>query len=187
LTLGVDRNSDKLSDLFDERDQAVKDSVSRLIEKAHEKDRHVGICGDAPSTHDDYAEFLVREGIDAISVSPDVVLETILKVHDIEQETGGNESTVSGSGAGYEQETSEIDEDSEPFELEVDVKTSIGGSAGEIYDALKDEGEAKANQLLNYTAEKVNSEKLHEGLGWLAKEGKIKMKKDEGDVKYSLK
>jgi pyruvate,water dikinase len=187
LTLGVDRNSDKLSDLFDEREPAVKDSVSTLIEKAHEKDRHVGICGDAPSTHDDYAEFLVREGIDAISVSPDVVLETILKVHDIEQETGGNESTISDSGADFKQETGDIEEDSEPFELEVDVKTSIGGSAGQIYDALKDQGEAKANQLLNYTAEKVDSEKLHEGLGWLAKEGKIEMKKDDGDVKYSLK
>ncbi|MFB6241464.1 MAG: phosphoenolpyruvate synthase [Candidatus Nanosalina sp.] len=186
LTLGVDRNSDKLSDLFDERDPAVKESVSTLIEKAHEKDRHVGICGDAPSTHDDYAEFLVREGIDAISVSPDVVLETILKVSDIEDEIGGNESDVSGSGTDYTAE-SEEDEGSEPIELEVDVRTTIGGTAGEIYETLKDQGEAKANQLLNYTADKVDHEKLHEGLGWLAKEGKIEMEKDNGEVKYSLK
>lgn len=86
MTLGVDRNSGKLSDLFDERDPAVKKSVETLIEKAHKHDKHVGICGDAPSTHEGYAEFLVKAGIDAISVSPDVALETVLKVKDAEEE-----------------------------------------------------------------------------------------------------
>jgi hypothetical protein len=179
LTLGVDRNSDKLKELFDERDKAVKDSVSKLINKAHGRNRHVGICGDAPSTHEGYADFLVEEGIDAISVSPDVALETILKVHDAEQ--GVDTDRASREGADYEAE-----EGSE-FKVEVDVETSIGGTAGRIYDTLKDEGEAKANQLLNFTADQIDHEKLHEGLGWLAKEGKIEMEKDDGEVKYRLK
>ncbi|MDY6789290.1 MAG: phosphoenolpyruvate synthase [Candidatus Nanohaloarchaea archaeon] len=84
LTLGIDRNSEKLADIFDERDPAVKRSVEDLIEKAHRKDRPVGICGDAPSSHKEYAEFLVKSGIDSISVSPDVALKTILKVADAE-------------------------------------------------------------------------------------------------------
>ena len=182
LTLGVDRNSDKLKELFDERDEAVKKSVETLIEKAHGKNRHVGICGDAPSTHEGYADFLVDQGIDAISVSPDVALETILKVHDAEE--GVSTGEVSRESSGYEPETGE---DSEALELEVDVQTSIGGTAGEIYDALKEQGEAKANQILNYTADKVNNKKLHEGLGWLAKEGKLDMRKEDGEVKYTLK
>ena len=182
LTLGVDRNSDKLKELFDERDEAVKRSVETLIEKAHGKNRHVGICGDAPSTHEGYAEFLVSNGIDAISVSPDVALETILKVSDAEE--GVSSEEVSREGADFQPSGSH---DTDAFELEVDVQTSIGGTAGEIYDALKDKGEARANQLLSYTAEKVNHEKLHEGLGWLAKEGKLEMKKEDGDVKYQLK
>ena len=182
LTLGVDRNSDKLKELFDERDEAVKRSVETLIEKAHGKNRHVGICGDAPSTHEGYAEFLVSNGIDAISVSPDVALETILKVSDAEE--GVSSEEVSREGADFQPSGSH---DSDAFELEVDVQTSIGGTAGEIYDALKDKGEAHANQLLSYTAEKVNHEKLHEGLGWLAKEGKLEMKKEDGEVKYQLK
>ncbi len=85
MTLGVDRNSEKLSDLFDERDPAVKESVQQLIWKAHKHNKHVGICGDAPSTHEGYADFLVKSNIDAISVSPDVALETILKVAEAEE------------------------------------------------------------------------------------------------------
>jgi len=85
LTLGVDRNSDKLKEIFDERDPAVKRSVKKLIDRAHRHDCHVGICGDAPSTHEGYADFLVDAGIDAISVSPDVALETILKVAEAEE------------------------------------------------------------------------------------------------------
>ncbi len=89
MTLGVDRNSEKLSDLFDERDPAVKESVELLIWKAHKHKKHVGICGDAPSSHEGYADFLVKSEIDAISVSPDVALETILKVADAEEKHRG--------------------------------------------------------------------------------------------------
>jgi pyruvate,water dikinase len=85
LTLGVDRNAEKLDYLFQEDHRAVKRGVKHLIRQAEETDSKIGICGDAPSTVEGYAEFLVEEGIDSISVSPDVVLETILKVSEAEE------------------------------------------------------------------------------------------------------
>lgn len=163
LTLGVDRNSDKLADLFDERDPAVKQSIRKLVNKAHRHDRHVGICGDAPSTHDEYAELLVDAGIDAISVSPDVALETIMKVADIEEKK--------------DQETS----------YEFDPESMFGGPAGKVYDALNSHGRATMDKLLDFTSEKVDSHSLNQALGWLAKEGKLEVHNEEGEVTYSLR
>ncbi|WP_254523332.1 pyruvate, water dikinase [Natrinema caseinilyticum] len=80
LTLGVDRNSEKLAPLFDETDESVTRSITSLIEEAHRHDRPVGFCGDAPSTIPEYTEFLLEADIDSISVSPDVAVETILTV-----------------------------------------------------------------------------------------------------------
>ncbi|MDY6761983.1 MAG: phosphoenolpyruvate synthase [Candidatus Nanohaloarchaea archaeon] len=80
LTLGVDRNSEKLAYLFDEDSPAVKRSIKQLIEQAQVQGCEVGICGDAPSTIEGYAEFLVEAGIDSISVTPDVALETLENV-----------------------------------------------------------------------------------------------------------
>jgi pyruvate,water dikinase len=87
LTLGLDRNSSKLSYLFDERHEAVKKSIEMLIEKAHRSRprRPVGICGEAPSNYPDFTEFLVRQGIDSISVEPDMALKTILLVNRVEK------------------------------------------------------------------------------------------------------
>jgi pyruvate, water dikinase len=87
LVLGVDRNSEKLAPLFDETDEAVTRTISELIEAAHRHDRPVGICGDAPSTIPKYAEFLIDAGIDSISVSPDVAVETILTIAELEDES----------------------------------------------------------------------------------------------------
>jgi pyruvate,water dikinase len=75
LTLGVDRDSEALSELFDERNPAVKRSVAALIDRAHEKNRPVGICGQAPSDYPEFAQFLLEEGIDSISLNPDSVVE----------------------------------------------------------------------------------------------------------------
>lgn len=71
LTLGVDRDSDLLSDLFDENDAAVKWMISTVIREAHAAGAVVGLCGQAPSDHPEFAAFLVGEGIDSISVTPD--------------------------------------------------------------------------------------------------------------------
>lgn len=71
LTLGVDRDSAELADLFDEQDEAVKWMIQTVIEAAHRAGAKVGLCGQAPSDHPEFAEFLVACGIDSISVSPD--------------------------------------------------------------------------------------------------------------------
>ena len=75
LTLGIDRDSGMLAHLFDERDPGVKRMISMVVETAHRCGRHVGICGQAPSDHPDFAEFLVGIGIDSISLNPDSLLE----------------------------------------------------------------------------------------------------------------
>jgi pyruvate,water dikinase len=71
LTLGVDRDSDRLSGLFDEQDEAVKWMISNVIREAHEAGAKVGLCGQAPSDHPEFAQFLVNCGIDSMSVTPD--------------------------------------------------------------------------------------------------------------------
>ena len=71
LTLGVDRDSEDLADLFDEQDDAVKWMIENVIREAHKAGAKVGLCGQAPSDHPEFAGFLVRCGINSISVSPD--------------------------------------------------------------------------------------------------------------------
>ena len=71
LTLGVDRDSGELAELFDEQDEAVKWMIESVIREAHKAKAKVGLCGQAPSDHPEFAEFLVACGIDSISVSPD--------------------------------------------------------------------------------------------------------------------
>jgi len=71
LTLGVDRDSEALEELFDEQDQAVKWMISSVIREARASGTKIGLCGQAPSDHPEFAEFLVACGIDSISVSPD--------------------------------------------------------------------------------------------------------------------
>jgi pyruvate,water dikinase len=86
LVLGVDRDSEKLSELFDERNQAVKKIVAMLIEAAHKADCKVGICGQAPSDYPSFAAFLVDEGIDSMSLNPDSIIEIIHRVADVESQ-----------------------------------------------------------------------------------------------------
>ncbi|MCJ9428838.1 phosphoenolpyruvate synthase [Kordiimonas marina] len=75
LVLGVDRDSAKLADTFNERDPAVKKAISMAIEGAHRGGRHIGICGQAPSDYPDFTRFLVEAGIDSISVTSDSFFE----------------------------------------------------------------------------------------------------------------
>ena len=88
LILGVDRDSSELRHLFDERNEAVKRAVGSLLEtvKAVNPKCKVGICGQAPSDYPEFAAFLVREGIDSISLNPDSVLEVKQKVAQTERE-----------------------------------------------------------------------------------------------------
>ncbi len=84
LVLGVGRDAERLSYLFDERNRSVTRMVRALIEQAHAADRPVGLCGQAPSDHPDFAEFLVEAGIDSISVIPDSVGDVIHHVAEAE-------------------------------------------------------------------------------------------------------
>lgn len=78
LTLGLDRDSGLIAHLFDERNPAIKKLLSMAIKTAKEKGKYVGICGQGPSDHEDFAAWLVEQGIDTVSLNPDTVLETWL-------------------------------------------------------------------------------------------------------------
>lgn len=85
LTLGIDRDSEELSSIFDENNEAVRISIQNLIKDAHEKKVKVGICGQAPSDKEDFAEFLVANKIDTISLNPDSVIKIITYLSRIEK------------------------------------------------------------------------------------------------------
>lgn len=85
LVLGVDRDSTDLAYLFDESHEAVRDAIEAVIRAAHKAKRKVGICGEAPSNNPDFAAFLVRSGIDSISLSPDSVLEVKRRIAKVEK------------------------------------------------------------------------------------------------------
>lgn len=76
MVLGVDRDSTLVADIYDERSEAVKRMIAHVIRVAKERHKKIGICGDAPSTYPEFAEFLVDCGIDSISLSPDAVVRT---------------------------------------------------------------------------------------------------------------
>ncbi len=94
LTLGLDRDSDLVAHIFDERNEAVKRLVKYAIEAAHnhEPRRKIGICGQAPSDFPEFAEFLVECGIDSMSLNPDVVLSTRLNIAGVEKRIRGGRS-----------------------------------------------------------------------------------------------
>ena len=87
LTLGLDRDSSLVAHIYDERNEAVKELLRMLIRTAKECGVKVGICGQGPSDFPDFAQFLVEEGIDSISVTPDSVIKTIKAIHKIEGAT----------------------------------------------------------------------------------------------------
>lgn len=86
LILGVDRDSALLTELFDEHDEAVRRTIQQLIEVAHKSGVKVGLCGQAPSDHPDFAAFLVHCGIDSISINPDKAAQIIPVVARAERE-----------------------------------------------------------------------------------------------------
>jgi pyruvate,water dikinase len=88
LVLGVDRDSEILGPVFDERNPAVLRAFELAIEGAHRAGRKIGICGQAPSDHSEIAEFLVRAGIDSLSLSTDVAVPTRLRVAALERRLG---------------------------------------------------------------------------------------------------
>ena len=90
LTLGVDRDSALVAHVFDERDPGVEWMVKRVIEGARRNGRHSGICGQAPSDYPEFADFVVSAGIDSISLNPDSVMKTTLRL--VQREALGESS-----------------------------------------------------------------------------------------------
>ncbi|HET6424720.1 MAG TPA: putative PEP-binding protein, partial [Planctomycetaceae bacterium] len=88
LLLGVDRDSEIVAHLFDERNPAVKSMIASVIQAARAKGRKIGICGQAPSDYPEFAQFLVEQGIDSISLNPDSLVRTIPRIVDAEQRAG---------------------------------------------------------------------------------------------------
>jgi pyruvate,water dikinase len=76
LTLGLDRDSGLVADAFDERDPAVKALLKQAIDACRARGKYIGICGQGPSDHVDFAEWLVEQGIESISLNPDTVVAT---------------------------------------------------------------------------------------------------------------
>jgi pyruvate, water dikinase len=90
LTLGLDRDSALVAELFDERNDAVKQMIRMAIATVHQNKRKIGICGQAPSDYPEFAQFLVEQGIDSISLNPDSVLKTLLEIAHAESRTTGS-------------------------------------------------------------------------------------------------
>ncbi len=88
LTLGLDRDSELVSSIYDERNAAVKKLITQVIAGAKRNKRKIGICGQAPSDFPDFAEFLVEQHIDSISLNPDTVIKTRLKIAEKEKAIG---------------------------------------------------------------------------------------------------
>ena len=84
LTLGVDRDSEIVAHVFDERNEAVKRAIASVIKTVKAKGVKIGICGQAPSDYPDFAEFLVAQGIDSMSLTPDVIIKTTMHVLEVE-------------------------------------------------------------------------------------------------------
>jgi pyruvate,water dikinase len=85
LVLGLDRDSEIVSDIYDERNDAVKNFIASVIAKAKKNKKKIGICGQAPSDFPDFAQFLVRCGIDSISLNPDTIIKTKIKIAEQEK------------------------------------------------------------------------------------------------------
>jgi pyruvate,water dikinase len=85
LILGVDRDSEIVAHIFDERSQAVTSMIASVIKVAKAKGKKIGICGQAPSDYPEFAKFLVEQGIDSISLNPDAVMKTTAMVLETER------------------------------------------------------------------------------------------------------
>ncbi|MGM5484025.1 MAG: phosphoenolpyruvate synthase [Nanobdellota archaeon] len=90
LLLGVDRDSELVANVYDERNDAVKKMVKWVIETANSKGKYIGICGQAPSDYVEFAEFVVECGIHTMSLNPDTIIKTTLAVAELEKKLGIN-------------------------------------------------------------------------------------------------
>ena len=86
LTLGLDRDSQLVSNLFDEQNEAVKRLIRIIINTCKITDKKIGICGQAPSDYPEFAEFLVKNNIDSLSLTPDSLVDTKIRIGKFERD-----------------------------------------------------------------------------------------------------
>ena len=85
LTLGIDRDgNERIRGIANENDASVKELIAEVIRKCRKRGKYIGICGQGPSDYPEFAQFLVKEGIESISLNPDTVIKTIIKIHETE-------------------------------------------------------------------------------------------------------
>ena len=94
LTLGLDRDSELVSSIYDERNDAVKDLVAHVIHKCNSKKKYIGICGQAPSDYPEFAQFVVEQGIQTMSLNPDTVIKTKLMVAELENKLNNRSTKI---------------------------------------------------------------------------------------------
>jgi pyruvate,water dikinase len=99
LVLGVDRDSEIVAHVFDERNAAVKTMIASVIRTAKAQGRKIGICGQAPSDYPEFADFLVEQGIDSISLNPDSVLRTTARILETEERLRTERARSAPAGA----------------------------------------------------------------------------------------
>ncbi|MCK5282344.1 MAG: phosphoenolpyruvate synthase, partial [Nanoarchaeota archaeon] len=85
---GVDRDSELVAHIYDERDEAVKRLVKWVIETCNSKGKYIGICGQIPSDSIEFAEFIVECGIHSMSLNPDTIIKTTLAIAELEKKLG---------------------------------------------------------------------------------------------------
>ena len=86
LALGVDRDNEMVAHDYDENNEAVKELIRQVIKVAKETNTKIGICGQAPSDYPEFAEFVIQEGIDSISLTPDTVVKTTINAKKVEDQ-----------------------------------------------------------------------------------------------------
>jgi pyruvate,water dikinase len=94
LILGVDRDSEIVAPIFDERNPAVKQMIAHVIKTCRARGRKIGICGQAPSDYPEFTQFLVEQGIDSVSLNPDTVLKTTVAILNTESAAEGTKRTI---------------------------------------------------------------------------------------------
>jgi pyruvate,water dikinase len=94
LTLGIDRDSSTVSELFDENNQAPKKMMSMMISEAKRAGRKIGLCGQAPSDFPEFATFLVEQGIDSISFNPDALIKGLKNIFEAEKSVKINKKNI---------------------------------------------------------------------------------------------
>jgi pyruvate, water dikinase len=104
LALGLDRDSEMVAHLFDERNGAVEKMVAMAIDAAKRNNKKIGICGQAPSDYPEFAEFLVKRGINSISLNPDTVIQTTQHILETEKRLGplgvvGSDGRLAGAAS----------------------------------------------------------------------------------------